>query len=74
MKAGKLQRENSLLRFLVCHVILKVHTQTERKVITNKFEINRIWAHKSRACADVILPDVSPDVPVQSRSQSLRSP
>ena len=22
MKAGKLQRENSLLRFLVCHVIL----------------------------------------------------
>ena len=26
MKAGKIQRENSLLRFLVCHVILKVHT------------------------------------------------
>ena len=24
MKAGKLQMENSLLRFMVCHVILKV--------------------------------------------------
>ena len=30
MKAGKLQRENSLLRFLVCHVILKVHTYISR--------------------------------------------
>ena len=26
MKAGKLQRENSWFRFLVCHVILKVRT------------------------------------------------
>ena len=30
MKAGKLQRENSLLRFLVCHVIVKVHTDISR--------------------------------------------
>ena len=30
MKAGKLQRENSLLRFLVCHVIVKVHTYISR--------------------------------------------
>lgn len=26
MKAGELERPNSLLRFFVCHVILKVHT------------------------------------------------
>ena len=26
MKGGELQRKNSLFKFLVCHVMLKVHT------------------------------------------------
>ena len=27
MKGGELQRKNSLFKFLVCHVMLKVHTK-----------------------------------------------
>ena len=42
MKAGKLQRENSLLRFLVCHVILNSINSEKSDVfydISNEYDI-----------------------------------